>query len=64
MSIQKNIQIIQVPHGQRICCPIPEQASWNQHPRVYIDLNDNDEGVCPYCSTRFVSRKNFPGSHE
>ncbi|MDA0910179.1 MAG: zinc-finger domain-containing protein [Proteobacteria bacterium] len=52
--MSKDIQTVKVSSGQRICCPIPEHASWNQHPRVYIDLHDQSEGVCPYCSTRFV----------
>lgn len=52
--MQKNFQTVKVPSGQRACCPISEHASWNKHPRVYIDLKDQDEGVCPYCGTRFV----------
>ncbi|WP_119342905.1 zinc-finger domain-containing protein [Facilibium subflavum] len=54
MATQKNIQTITVKKGQRICCPLPEHASWNKHPRVYINLEDKNEGICPYCSTRFV----------
>ena len=52
--MNKNIQTIMVQPGQRICCPTPEQESWNQHPRVYIDLNEQSQGECPYCSTKFI----------
>lgn len=24
------------------------------HPHVYLDMGDDDEKVCPYCSTHFV----------
>ncbi len=23
------------------------------HPHIYIDLGDSDDGVCPYCSTSY-----------
>ncbi|MFZ9035623.1 MAG: zinc-finger domain-containing protein [Francisellaceae bacterium] len=54
-----SIQTIFVEKGQRICCPTPETPSWNQHPRVYIDLEDVNEGVCPYCSTHFIVKDNI-----
>ncbi|WP_116963127.1 zinc-finger domain-containing protein [Fastidiosibacter lacustris] len=63
MSVKKNILIVEVKKGQRICCPTPEHASWNQHPRVYIDLKDQDEGICPYCSTRFVVINSKSSTH-
>lgn len=52
--MSKDIQTIQVVSGQRICCPTPEHTSWNQHPRVYIDFNDQNKGVCPYCGANFI----------
>lgn len=54
MTIEKALQTVIVKKRQRVCCPIPEQASWNQHPRVYIDLSAEKEQICPYCSTRFI----------
>ena len=54
MLQEKKILAVEVQKGQRICCPLPEHASWNQHPRVYIDLEDESQGICPYCSTKFI----------
>ena len=25
----------------------------NDHPHVYLDMGDEDEIICPYCSTRY-----------
>ena len=37
-----------------VYCPIPEHALWNQHPRVFIRLDEKtSEASCPYCSTKF-----------
>ena len=52
-SVKKETLTVTVKRGQRICCPLPEHTSWNQHPRVYIDLEDTDEATCPYCGTHF-----------
>ena len=29
------------------------------HPHVFLDMGDDDEKVCPYCSTLFRYRKNL-----
>lgn len=34
------------------------------HPHVYIDLGADGDGVCPYCSTRFVYDKTLHGPCE
>lgn len=26
----------------------------NDHPHVFLDMGDDDEKICPYCSTLFV----------
>jgi uncharacterized Zn-finger protein len=35
-------------------CPLPEMSLWNQHPRVYIPIEDSGKGKCPYCSSEFI----------
>ena len=38
-----------------ISCPTKEDSLWNQHPRVFLPLNEkNREEICPYCSAKFV----------
>lgn len=34
-------------------CPTPEQALWNQHPRVFIRLTEGHTARCPYCGTQY-----------
>lgn len=34
-------------------CPTDSMGLWNQHPRVYIPIEDEGKAKCPYCSTEF-----------
>jgi uncharacterized Zn-finger protein len=34
-------------------CPTPEMIAWNSHPRVFLDVVDTGEALCPYCGTMF-----------
>ncbi len=36
-----------------VCCPMPDQAVWNSHPRVYLPFEESKEAVCPYCEAHF-----------
>ncbi len=36
-----------------LSCPMPDEALWNQHPRVYIALDGEGKGTCPYCGNQF-----------
>jgi uncharacterized Zn-finger protein len=54
------------PNTQRSCeitrkdlplrCPLPGMSLWNSHPRVYLPIEDTEDGrmLCPYCSTLYV----------
>ncbi|MDA8232090.1 MAG: zinc-finger domain-containing protein [Magnetospirillum sp.] len=33
------------------------------HPRVYLNLGDKGEAVCPYCSRRFVLAEGARAGH-
>ena len=35
-------------------CPNPKMPLWSSHPRVYLDVADTGEALCPYCGTRYV----------
>ena len=48
---------IKVTSAESICCPPKEQALWNQHPRVYLELGKSDEVNCPYCGNHFILQK-------
>jgi uncharacterized Zn-finger protein len=34
-------------------CPLPSQALWNAHPRVYLPIEMTKEARCPYCGTLY-----------
>jgi uncharacterized Zn-finger protein len=36
-----------------LCCPRPEDALWNMHPRVYLPITAGVEVVCPYCGAKY-----------
>lgn len=41
-----------------ITCPGPQHSRWNMHPRVYLELDENNEAVCPYCGAKYVLKTN------
>jgi uncharacterized Zn-finger protein len=36
-----------------VYCPNPAMPLWSSHPRVYLDVADEGEVLCPYCGTRY-----------
>ena len=36
-----------------VYCPHPGMPLWSSHPRVYLDVADAGEAMCPYCGTRY-----------
>jgi len=34
-------------------CPLPRDAVWNAHPRVYLPIEKTGEALCPYCGTHY-----------
>lgn len=37
-------------------CPRTSTALWALHPRVFLDVVNQDEATCPYCGTRYRFR--------
>jgi uncharacterized Zn-finger protein len=38
-----------------LCCPTPEMALWNSHPRVYLPIEaEGGKSTCPYCGAQYV----------
>lgn len=35
-------------------CPLPEMSLWDQHPRVYLPIEDSGREKCPYCGAEFI----------
>ena len=36
------------------CPPTSDAALWDAHPRVYLDVEDMGEILCPYCGTLYT----------
>ena len=36
-----------------LSCPISDMA-WDLHPKVYLDVKEMGEVLCPYCGTLYV----------
>jgi len=34
-------------------CPMPGEAAWCSHPRVFLAVEEKGEALCPYCGTLY-----------
>ncbi|HRD32623.1 MAG TPA: zinc-finger domain-containing protein [Rhodocyclaceae bacterium] len=46
-----------------LSCPRPGAPLWAQHPRVFLDVLEHGEVICPYCSARYVLTGERPKGH-
>ena len=44
-------------------CPLPSQALWNAHPRVFLPIEESGEALCPYCGTRYTLKDRVHPGH-
>ena len=44
-------------------CPLPTAPLWARHPRVFLDVAEAGEMLCPYCGTRYVYKGAPPRGH-
>ena len=35
-------------------CPPKNAPLWSQHPRVFLEVEEDGEILCPYCGTHYV----------
>ena len=40
-------------------CPTPDMSTWDSHPRVYLPIDETDDGEyrCPYCGILYRLKK-------
>jgi uncharacterized Zn-finger protein len=41
------------PRELPVFCPNPRMPLWSSHPRVYLDIAETGQAMCPYCGTRY-----------
>jgi uncharacterized Zn-finger protein len=44
-------------------CPMPGAPAWSMHPRVFLDVADLGEALCPYCGTKYLYKGPKPKGH-
>ena len=37
-----------------LSCPTKDADTWNQHPKVYLDLSKTGEATCQYCGAAYI----------
>ena len=56
-KVEKEDKIIFVDENI-ITCPNKNTPVWNLHPKVYIELKNN-EVICPYCGQKYKRGNNY-----
>ncbi len=47
-----------------VFCPNPRMPLWSSHPRVFLDVAETGEAMCPYCGTLYRLEGDAPaGGH-
>ena len=49
-------------HGVTFC-PNPRMPLWSNHPKVFIDVQTEGSGRCPYCGTVYKLKAGAAGGH-
>ena len=63
-SSSKPIEVTEVTaHDLPLHCPLPDAPLWARHPRVFLDVAQSGEVVCPYCSAHYVFKGEAPKGH-
>ena len=44
-------------------CPMPDTPVWSMHPRVFLDVAEAGEMLCPYCGTKYIYKGTAPKGH-
>jgi uncharacterized Zn-finger protein len=54
MAESREVAAIEVVPGDLpVFCPNPQMPLWSSHPRVFLDIAEAGEALCPYCGTRY-----------
>ena len=55
--------VVVTPTDLPVFCPNPAMPLWSSHPRVFLDIVETREVMCPYCGTRYRLVGEVKGSH-
>lgn len=52
--MSKEQRIVEVKESDLpLHCPMPGDAVWDAHPRVFLAIEETGEARCPYCGTLY-----------
>ena len=54
MSTSDTAVVTVKPADLPVFCPNPKMPLWSSHPRVFLDIANTGEVMCPYCGTQYV----------
>lgn len=55
MNQVANNKIIHVKQSDLpLSCPTKDADTWNQHPKVYLDLSKTGQATCQYCGAAYI----------
>lgn len=50
-KISKQEEIIITKKDLPLACPIKQ--TWDGHPKVFLDIEEKNKIICPYCGTKY-----------
>ncbi|MSQ49517.1 MAG: zinc-finger domain-containing protein [Betaproteobacteria bacterium] len=42
---------------------MPGAPLWSRHPRVFLNVLEHGEALCPYCGTKYLYKGTAPKGH-
>jgi len=61
---QRESRVVEVGEADLpLHCPTPRSPLWDMHPRVFLDVAEAGQMLCPYCGTRYVYKGPKPKGH-
>jgi uncharacterized Zn-finger protein len=61
--VPKEVAVAVTEKDLPLHCPRPDTPVWNLHPRVFLDVVNAGELLCPYCGTKYVFKGVAPKGH-
>lgn len=52
-GVKDSAEVVVRARDLPVHCPNPTMPLWSSHPRVFLDIAETGEAMCPYCGTRY-----------
>jgi uncharacterized Zn-finger protein len=54
MAAPDSTPVVVKPRDLPVFCPNPGMTLWSSHPRVFLDIAETGQAMCPYCGTQYT----------